>query len=32
MPELSAKDVALPSLADFDSPFAYDGRPLAPLS
>lgn len=32
MPELSAKDQLLPSLADFDSPFPYDGRPLAPLS
>ena len=31
-PELSAKEVALPLLADFASPFAYDGRPLAPLS
>ncbi len=30
-PELSAKDLMQPSLADFDSPFAYDGRPLAPL-
>ena len=30
-PELSEKDRALPSLADFDSPFAYDGRPLEPL-
>ena len=25
---LSDKDRSLPSLADFDSPFAYDGRPL----
>jgi dTDP-4-dehydrorhamnose 3,5-epimerase len=25
---LSAKDAILPCLADFDSPFAYDGRPL----
>ncbi|MBU3077162.1 dTDP-4-dehydrorhamnose 3,5-epimerase [Sphingomonas quercus] len=25
---LSAKDGVLPRLADFDSPFAYDGRPL----
>jgi dTDP-4-dehydrorhamnose 3,5-epimerase len=31
-PELSAKDAALPMLAAFESPFAYDGRPLAPLS
>jgi dTDP-4-dehydrorhamnose 3,5-epimerase len=30
-PELSAKDAVLPLLADFVSPFAYDGRPLAPL-
>ena len=30
-PELSAKDQAQPLLADFDSPFAYDGRPLEPL-
>ena len=30
-PELSVKDAALPSVADFQSPFAYDGRPLAPL-
>ena len=28
---LSDKDKALPTLAEFDSPFAYDGRPLAPL-
>ena len=27
-PELSAKDEKLPLLAGFDSPFAYDGRPL----
>ncbi len=32
VPELSVKDAALPKLADFDSPFDYDGRPLAPLS
>jgi dTDP-4-dehydrorhamnose 3,5-epimerase len=32
MPELSAKDVKLPTLAEFDSPFSYDGRPLAPLA
>jgi dTDP-4-dehydrorhamnose 3,5-epimerase len=31
-PELSAKDVVQPLLADFDSPFPYDGRPLAPLA
>lgn len=31
-PELSAKDAKLPALADFDSPFPYDGRPLAPLA
>lgn len=31
-PELSAKDGRQPSLAQFDSPFAYDGRPLAPLA
>lgn len=30
-PELSAKDVVQPLLADFDSPFPYDGRPLLPL-
>ncbi|MGI4730873.1 MAG: dTDP-4-dehydrorhamnose 3,5-epimerase [Janthinobacterium lividum] len=30
-PELSAKDEKLPFLADFDSPFVYDGRPLLPL-
>jgi len=30
-PELSAKDAILPLLADFDSPFSYDGRPLTPL-
>lgn len=27
-PTLSAKDQTLPTLAGFDSPFAYDGRPL----
>ena len=32
VPELSAKDRRLPRLADFDSPFAYDGRPLGPLA
>ncbi len=31
-PELSAKDQAQPLLAEFDSPFPYDGRPLAPLA
>jgi dTDP-4-dehydrorhamnose 3,5-epimerase len=30
-PVLSPKDEALPPLAAFDSPFAYDGRPLLPL-
>jgi dTDP-4-dehydrorhamnose 3,5-epimerase len=30
-PALSDKDKLLPSLADFDSPFSYDGRPLLPL-
>ena len=30
-PELSPKDIAQPLLAHFDSPFAYDGRPLVPL-
>lgn len=30
-PELSVKDRVLPSLAEFHSPFPYDGRPLAPL-
>lgn len=30
-PVLSAKDEALPFLADWTSPFAYDGRPLLPL-
>lgn len=32
LPELSAKDAVQPLLADFDSPFPYDGRPLAPLT
>lgn len=32
MPELSEKDAKLPSLAEFDSPFPYDGRPLTPLT
>lgn len=31
-PELSGKDAVQPPLAEFDSPFAYDGRPLQPLS
>jgi dTDP-4-dehydrorhamnose 3,5-epimerase len=31
-PELSGKDAVQPLLADFESPFAYDGRPLAPLT
>lgn len=31
-PELSPKDVRLPSLAEFDSPFSYDGRPLQPIA
>lgn len=31
-PELSAKDANLPTLAAFDSPFAYDGNPLTPLA
>ncbi len=30
-PVLSDKDVRLPALADFDSPFVYDGDPLSPL-
>ena len=30
-PELSAKDQTLPLLAEWRSPFPYDGRPLAPL-
>ena len=32
VPELSAKDHVQPLLADFDSPFAYDGCPLEPLA
>ena len=28
---LSDKDEVLPTLAEFDSPFHYDGQPLAPL-
>ena len=31
-PQLSDKDRALPGLADFASPFAYDGEPLAALT
>ncbi|HEX8554479.1 MAG TPA: dTDP-4-dehydrorhamnose 3,5-epimerase [Sphingomonas sp.] len=31
-PELSAKDGKQPLLADFDSPFPYDGYPLMPLA
>ena len=31
-PELSDKDKVQPTLAEFDSPFPYDGRPLAPLA
>lgn len=31
-PELSPKDLIQPALAAFDSPFAYDGRPLAALA
>ncbi len=30
-PKLSAKDAVQPRLAEFNSPFLYDGRPLAPL-
>lgn len=30
-PQLSDKDGRQPALADFDSPFPYDGRPLIPL-
>jgi dTDP-4-dehydrorhamnose 3,5-epimerase len=29
---LSVKDLALPLLKDFDSPFPYDGSPLEPIS
>ena len=29
-PVLSDKDKVLPTLSEFDSPFAYDGEPLAP--
>lgn len=31
-PVLSEKDARLPGLADFRSPFGYDGRPLRPLA
>ncbi len=31
-PALSDKDIIQPLLAQFDSPFPYDGRPLAPLA
>lgn len=31
-PQLSAKDEVQPLLADFDSPFIYDGHPLEPLT
>lgn len=31
-PLLSPKDDVLPSFEGFESPFAYDGRPLAPLT
>ncbi len=31
-PKLSDKDKMQPNLADFNSPFAYDGNPLAPLA
>lgn len=30
-PQLSDKDRAQPFVSQFDSPFAYDGRPLTPL-
>ena len=30
-PLLSDKDMKLPTLAQFESPFDYDGRPLQPL-
>lgn len=32
LPQLSAKDQVQPLLADFNSPFTYDGRPLEPLA
>lgn len=31
LPELSGKDAVQPRLADWTSPFDYDGRPLTPL-
>lgn len=31
-PLLSEKDAGLPTLAEFQSPFAYDGHPLCPLT
>lgn len=31
-PHLSPKDEGLPTLAEFDSPFPYDGQPLLPLT
>ncbi|WP_288937907.1 dTDP-4-dehydrorhamnose 3,5-epimerase [uncultured Sphingomonas sp.] len=31
-PELSPKDTRQPTLADFNSPFTYDGRPLEPVA
>lgn len=31
-PELSGKDARQPNLAEFNSPFPYDGRPLGPLA
>ena len=31
VPVLSAKDALLPMLTGFESPFAYDGVPMAPL-
>jgi dTDP-4-dehydrorhamnose 3,5-epimerase len=30
--QLSPKDAVLPLLAEFESPFTYDGRPLEPIS
>lgn len=32
IPELSDKDMVQPAIKDFNSPFPYDGRPLAPLA
>jgi dTDP-4-dehydrorhamnose 3,5-epimerase len=31
LPQLSGKDAVQPALADFDSPFVYDGIPMAEL-